>query len=98
MPNEKVSSKFRAMSAIYKIFAEEWESILDFSEDALREMYAYESRGVPIQSADNGFEVGKRWLNVHVAMWRKDIQDGILFKWELYADSRFPHTWLDKVL
>lgn len=92
-----MSQKFLKMAEVYKIFANEWKSMLDFSDVALKEMYEYESRGVPIIRPDNGFEVGKKWLNVHVAMWNKDIKDGILFRHELY-DGTFPEWWLDQVL
>jgi hypothetical protein len=31
-------------------------------------------------------------------MWREDIRAGLLAKFELYNDERFPHWWLDGVL
>lgn len=93
----RISPKYRRMAEVYKLFATDWSHMLDFSEDALWEMHQYESRGTPIASTNNGYEVGKKWLNVHVAMWRQDIRAGLLFKAELYAD-KFPHWWLNDVL
>lgn len=31
-------------------------------------------------------------------MWREDLENGTIFKWELYTDGRFPVWWLDSVL
>jgi hypothetical protein len=41
--------------------------------------------------------LGKKWMNVTVAMWKEDIEQFNLRKYELYEDARFPHWWLDKV-
>jgi len=60
------------------------------------ELFNNESYGTPL-SSKNGFALGKKWLNVHVKMWREDIQTGILFKKELYEDPKFPHWWLDSI-
>ena len=71
--------------------------MLDYSDEAMIEMYNSESYGTPV-NRHNGFYVGKQWLNVNVTMWREDIQRGLLFEKELYNDPKFPHWWLDKVL
>lgn len=85
------------MSELYKIFAASWTHKLDFSDEALLSLYNHESYGVPL-SRDNGFAVGKQYLNLQVTMWREDLAAGLIFKWELYQDERFPHYWLDSVL
>lgn len=90
------SNKFRRMSELYRIFARGY-SDLDFSDDALLSLYNHESYGLAL-SPRNGFAVGKQYLNVQVAMWRDDIRSGIIAKFELYEDERFPHAWLDSVL
>lgn len=93
-----ISQRYRRMAEVYRIFARAWAHVLDFSESALGEMFAHESRGSAIDRSDNGYEVGKKWLNVQVAVWRQDIACGLLFKHELYADGAFPRWWLDRVL
>ena len=96
---KKVSNKFRKMSEVYYIFSREWENMLDFSDDSLFNMYHYESSGVPIENArNNGYFVGKQYMDVHIEMWKIDIKDRILTKQELYEDETFPNWWLDKVL
>lgn len=84
------------MAEVYRIFSRHWEHVLDFSDNALIEMYNSESFGTPV-SANNGYSVGKTYLNVHVKMWKEDMALGTLFKRELYEDGLFPHWWLDSV-
>jgi len=85
------------MCEVYRIFSRPWEHVLDFSEDMMVELYNKETYGEGIVSSNNGFGVGKSWLNVTVQMWREDIKRGLLFKNELYEDDKFPHWWLDSV-
>lgn len=85
------------MSEIYRIFAEDWKHVLDFSDDALLELYNYESYGGSVNSK-NGFAVGKKYLNLHVTDWKEEIKQGLLFKHELYQDEKFPTWWLDNIL
>jgi hypothetical protein len=84
------------MSEVYRIFSRHWEHVLDFSDDKLLELYNSESYGSPV-SSNNGFSVGKSYLNVHVKMWKEDIELGTLWKFELYEDGLFPHWWLDSI-
>jgi len=70
--------------------------MLNYSDEALLELYNAESFGGKTSSL-NGFAVGKKYLSVHVEMWREDILGGILFKHELYEDEKFPHWWLDSI-
>lgn len=37
-------------------------------------------------------------MSITVTMWKEDIQSGLLSKYELYDEGRFPHWWLDNVL
>ena len=85
------------MSVLYRHFARDWEHLLDFSDEALVEMYNSESYGTPV-SQTNGFMHGKKWMDVNITMWKEDIERGLLFKKELYSDPCLPHWWLDKVL
>lgn len=91
-----VSKKFKRMSEIYKMFARDWEQFHDFNDEALLELYNSESYGGPV-SQKNGFALGKKWLSVNVAMWKEDIDKGLLHVRELYEDPKFPHWWLDSV-
>ena len=84
------------MAELYRYFAKDWEHVLDFSDEALLEMFNSESYGTPVVPK-NGYLVGKQWLNVNVAMWKEDIAGGTLFKWELYADENLPDWWLDGI-
>jgi hypothetical protein len=91
-----VSKKFKRMAELYKFFAKDWSNVLDFSDDALLQLYNHESYGSEI-SPENGFAHGKKWLNLNVAMWMEDIPKGLLFLDELYEDPNYPHWWLDSV-
>lgn len=84
------------MSEVYRIFTKDWEHLLDFSEKSLLEMYHSETHGDTV-SPNNGFYVGKKYLNVTVKMWKEDIQKGCLFIQELYIDPKYPHWWLDNI-
>ena len=73
--------------------------MMDYSYESLVDMFNYESYGTPITNPRrNGYFVGKQWMDVHVKMWREDIEKGYLTRQELYNDPTFPHWWLDKVL
>lgn len=85
------------MAELYKHFAREMSSKLDFSEDAELSLFNHESYGTQL-SPNNGFAVGKKYLNLQVTMWREDLRRGWIFKYELYEDPVYPHWWLDSVL
>ena len=63
-------------------------------------MFLFESQGIRLPPRDrrNGFQLGKQWMDVNVAMWKEDLRDGTLFRHELYEDPNYPHWWLDQVL
>lgn len=92
-----LTGKFRKSAEIYRIFASSWEHVVDLSDAAMINMFNHESIGEPL-TPNNGFAIGKSYMNLHVTMWREDLAKGYLFKWELYSDERFPHEWLDSVL
>lgn len=91
-----VSKKFKRMAELYRFFGSD-KGVLDFSDEALLNLYNVESYGGQLLPK-NGFAVGKQYLNLQVTMWREDLRRGWLFKHELYEDERFPHWWLDSVL
>lgn len=84
------------MCEIYLIFANDWKDCCDFSDQMKIELFNTESYGGRC-SSNNGYYVGKKWLNVTVSMWKEDIKDGMLRLHELYEDDKFPHWWLDSV-
>ena len=84
------------MCELYRLFSKDWEHLVDYSEEVLVEMYDSETYGTKV-SSNNGYHLGKRWLSVQVQMWRDDIDQGILFKDELYEDGKFPKWWLDSI-
>ncbi len=70
---------------------------MDFTEDALFDLYVYESTGQGVVKPDNGYANGKKWMDVAVAQWKEDLWR-TLWPWELYEDPDLPDWWLDKVL
>ncbi len=72
--------------------------MVDFSEQALIEMYCHETYGELVLTTNNGYVLGKKWMGVNVSMWKEDISKGYFFKSELYQDPTYPHWWLDRVL
>jgi hypothetical protein len=95
----RISKKYKRIAEIYRYFARHWEHILDFSDERMYDMYCYESSGVSIPDYNkNGYYHGKKWMDVTIAMWKEDLNDGILFLHELYEDENFPNWWLDKIL
>jgi hypothetical protein len=84
------------MSELYRHFARSWAQSLDFSDEALLSLYNHESYGTEL-SENNGFAVGKKYLNLQVTMWREDLRRGWLAKWELY-ETDLPNWWFDSIL
>lgn len=87
------------MSELYRLFADPWKHALDFSDDALISLYNRESYGTPL-SDNNGFAVGKQYLNLQVTAWQEMMREGTLTRRELYDDPKYAdhHEWLDSVL
>lgn len=91
-----VSNRFKRMAEVYRAFGVGWTDYHLFTDEKIVELFNHESYGTSV-SFDNGFALGKKWLNVMVAMWIEDIEKGYLFKHELYEDEKFPHWWLDSI-
>ena len=47
------------MSELYRLFGSQWQN-LDFSDDALIEMFNSESYGTEVDKNKNGFYIGKQ--------------------------------------
>ncbi len=91
----KISKKWRRIAEIYKSFAKDFP-MADFGEEAAMDMYQHEN-GIPLPSRvkSNGFQIGKRWMNVTVAMWKEDIAKGLLRVEEL--ENEFPEWFLKNI-
>ena len=87
------------MVPLYRYFGRHWEHCLDWSDNALWELYENESFGTGRVSSNNGFAHGRKWMDVTVAQWREEL-GRTLFRFELYTDPDLIewHWWLDKVL
>ena len=87
------------MANMYKRFAKEIDG-LDFSEDAKKQMYEFETFGVGklksglFKASKNGYYVGKKYMDVTIASWKEDLGT-ILTKHELMQD--YPEWFLRSV-
>lgn len=88
--------KWQRMAEIYKRFALDYPQA-DLSADAASAMYAHETHGEPLPDKPmNGYAVGKKVMDITVAMWKEDIRDGLLFVHELQSDG-YPDWFLERV-
>jgi len=86
------------MCEVYKYFSRSWSHICDYDEESMMEMFVYETFGEGRPNNTNGYFLGKKWMDVSVEMWKEDIEQRLLTKFELYDDPEIPNWWLDKVL
>lgn len=93
----RVSKKWRAMAEIYKRFSIAHQQA-DFSEEAALAMYEHETHGRPLAKGEklNGFELGKRLMDVTVASWKEDIASRGLLVSELIEDG-YPEWFLERI-
>lgn len=97
------SKRWLKTAEVYKHFsraATETGFVCDFSEQAALEMFVFESQGKGRVARDNGFAIGKKWLDVTLASWLDDLNASppMLRAFELYGDPEIPNWWLDKVI
>lgn len=88
-----VSDTFREMAEFYAKFAVGCE--MDFSEQALVEAFEAETFGIKHDLRNNGFAFGKKSMNITIAAWREDIQDGLMCKHDIlrdYDEESFAHS------
>lgn len=92
----KPSKKWLRMATLYRRFAIDFK-FADFSDEAAADMFAWESQGVPIpNNIENGFAMGKKWMDVTISAWLEDIKKGLLFAQELLDDG-YPEWFLRKI-
>ncbi len=51
----KIKSKYRKTADLYRYFGREWEHCMDFSEDALVDIFLFETTGKGTVKPDNGY-------------------------------------------
>jgi hypothetical protein len=83
------------MAGIYKRFAVDYKDA-DFSHEAACAMYLHESIGAPQPDQNNGYLLGKKWMDVTIAAWREDILSMGLFVSELIEDG-YPEWFLNQI-
>lgn len=86
----RVTDKFREMAEFYAKFAV--YSNMDFSDEALRQAFEAETYGIKHDLKNNGFAFGKKSMNITIAAWKQDLQDGLITKFELmenYPEESF---------
>lgn len=88
------------MADIYKLFIDKEDlNNLSLDDQALNEMYEFESRGKKlINWRTNGYAVGKHIMDITIAMWEEDIRLGYITKYDFYSDPSLPSWFLDKVI
>ncbi len=95
-PN-KPTKKFEKMCEIYLIFSkDEYSDCASFTDQDKLELFYAETFGDKC-SEKNGYAIGKKWMDVNIAMWIEDNRKGELYVPELYG-NKFPSWWLNKVL
>ena len=82
------------MASYYIRFAKDHMDICDFSDEAAKAMFDYESKGIGDLSMSifsreklNGYAVGKHWMDVTVSMWKDSLKTGHLIIKELLNDG-----------
>lgn len=93
----RISKKYLKIAEGYLYFSKSYDHI-DDSDEAMRNMYSYETFGHPRikynELQENGkynaYAIGKHWMDVTIAMWREDIINGNLIKFELLNDPDIP--------
>ena len=102
----KISREYRAMACMYRRFARAAYSDCDFSKQALMDAYEFESRGRGrlaggvFENTNNGYPIGKKLVNISVAMWKEDIEapgyPKVLTRHEL--STWYPRWFLRKII
>lgn len=88
--------KWLRMAELYKRFAWSCETT-DWSEDAKMAMYRHESLGEPLPETNkiNGYVLGKKAMDITVAMWKEDIEQYLLSVKELQEE--YPEWFLKQL-
>lgn len=85
----KIPRKYRNKCKVYKHFARKYDG-LDYSDEVMLAMFQYESWGKGDIKSNNGFAIGKKWMDVTISMWKEDLDSGLLTP----AEYREYQEWL----
>lgn len=94
--------KWMRIGKIYKRFASDYDDTC-FCDSCALEMKNHESLGLELNNGhENGYELGKKWMDVTIEMWRYGIRNFLLFpKPELIESPSnpdgFPEWFLRKI-
>lgn len=80
-----LSQKFKRKTILYKHFASLFGQF-DFSDESMVSLYNHESYGTELNSSNNGFAVGKKWLNWHITNWKQGLIEGSLTRYDLLSN------------
>jgi hypothetical protein len=83
-----MNKSYRNRAELYKRFVNPKSESFDFSEESLKELFDYESRGVGncdvydrytefllTGKKQNGYAIGKRFLDITISMWKEDSNE-----------------------
>lgn len=80
-----LSQKFKKKAILYKHFASLFGQF-DFSDESMVSLYNHESYGTELNSSNNGFAIGKKWLNWHITNWKQGLIEGSLTRHDLLSN------------
>jgi len=80
-----ITKKYALRAAHYRRVARKHIPGLDFSENALRALFIYESTGKGNVDKNNGYSYGKFLVDLSVSMWIEDIKAGNACKAEFLS-------------
>lgn len=80
-----VSPKFKKKALLYKHFGSLFGTF-DYSDDAMLSLFNHESYGTQLNSSDNGYAIGKKWLNWHITNWKQGLVEGSITRHDLLSD------------
>ncbi len=69
--------RYRQKLAEYREYVmEQWPlAVLDWSESAAASLHAYESRGTGVIAENNGYAIGKRWIDWQISFWTQELRN-----------------------
>jgi hypothetical protein len=97
-----MKKRYIVISDVYRRFAEDgFARGFDFSDVARETCYQLETFGVGkretiFNTERNGYIIGKRLMDITIAMWKEDLRRGFLSIRELEMDW-YPSWVIDKV-
>lgn len=96
MNHKTPTKRWLEKADLYMRFASDTGNYTYTPTDAM-EMFTFESTGKGSVGELNGFALCKKRLDITLAMWKEDIVNGLLTKYELIQDG-YPESWISRVL